>query len=149
VAKDSAAEGKTLAIKRRETETKDQAKLDIIGQNKGSESHARLDMVRRRIKIKRIENAATRQVTFSKRRGGLLKKAHDLSVLCDAQVAVIIFSSKGKLFEFASPRYTHTKHTRLQLTARLCVSADDLHNQISLPSVPSVAPLQIACRNQT
>ena len=65
-------------------------------------------MVRRRIKIKRIENAATRQVTFSKRRGGLLKKAHDLSVLCDAQVAVIIFSSKGKLFEFASPRYTHT-----------------------------------------
>ena len=66
-------------------------------------------MVRRRIKIKRIENAATRQVTFSKRRGGLLKKAHDLSVLCDAQVAVIIFSSKGKLFEFASPRYTHTQ----------------------------------------
>ena len=61
-------------------------------------------MVRRRIKIKRIENAATRQVTFSKRRGGLLKKAHDLSVLCDAEVAVIIFSCKGKLFQFSSPR---------------------------------------------
>nr|AAC24319.1 MADS-box protein [Ceratopteris richardii] len=60
-------------------------------------------MVRRKIKIKRIENATTRQVTFSKRRGGLLKKAHDLSVLCDAEVAVIIFSSKGKLFQFANP----------------------------------------------
>jgi hypothetical protein len=61
-------------------------------------------MVRRKIKIKRIENAATRQVTFSKRRAGLLKKAHDLSVLCDAEVAIIIFSSKGKLFQFSSPR---------------------------------------------
>lgn len=59
-------------------------------------------MVRRKIKIKRIENATTRQVTFSKRRGGLLKKAHDLSVLCDAEVAVIVFSSKGKLFQFSS-----------------------------------------------
>eukprot|EP00250_Pteridium_aquilinum_P019507 c24458_g2_i1 orf=20-721(-) len=60
-------------------------------------------MVRRKIKIKRIENESARQVTFSKRRGGLMKKAHDLSVLCDAKVGVILFSSKGKLFEFASP----------------------------------------------
>ncbi|KAI5080425.1 hypothetical protein GOP47_0003608, partial [Adiantum capillus-veneris] len=60
-------------------------------------------MARRKIKIKRIENATTRQVTFSKRRGGLLKKAHDLSVLCDAEVGVIVFSSKGKLFQFAHP----------------------------------------------
>ncbi|KAI5080421.1 hypothetical protein GOP47_0003604, partial [Adiantum capillus-veneris] len=63
----------------------------------------RYPMARRKIKIKRIENATTRQVTFSKRRGGLLKKAHDLSVLCDAEVGVIIFSSKGKLFQFANP----------------------------------------------
>ncbi|KAI5083170.1 hypothetical protein GOP47_0002913 [Adiantum capillus-veneris] len=60
-------------------------------------------MARRKIKIKRIENATTRQVTFSKRRGGLLKKAHDLSVLCDAEVGVIVFSCKGKLFQFANP----------------------------------------------
>eukprot|EP00250_Pteridium_aquilinum_P019542 c24472_g6_i4 orf=243-971(+) len=59
-------------------------------------------MVRRKIKIKRIENVTSQRVTFSKRRGGLLKKAHDLSVLCDAEVGVIIFSSKGKLFQFAS-----------------------------------------------
>ncbi|CAL9048833.1 unnamed protein product, partial [Musa banksii] len=44
-----------------------------------------------------------RQVTFSKRRGGLLKKANELAILCDAQVGVIIFSSTGKLFEYCSP----------------------------------------------
>ncbi|CAK9878219.1 unnamed protein product [Sphagnum jensenii] len=59
-------------------------------------------MGRGKIEIKRIENPTSRQVTFSKRRGGLLKKAHELAVLCDAEVALIIFSSTGKLFEFAS-----------------------------------------------
>ncbi|KAJ7290911.1 hypothetical protein O6H91_Y292100 [Diphasiastrum complanatum] len=62
-------------------------------------------MGRGKIEIKRIENATCRQVTFSKRRNGLLKKAHELSVLCDAQVAVIIFSSTGKLFDFPSSRF--------------------------------------------
>lgn len=52
--------------------------------------------------MKRIENATSRQVTFSKRRNGLLKKAFELSVLCDAEVALIIFSPRGKLYEFSS-----------------------------------------------
>ncbi|XP_073045344.1 agamous-like MADS-box protein AGL15 isoform X1 [Primulina eburnea] len=59
-------------------------------------------MGRGKIEIKKIENANSRQVTFSKRRAGLLKKAHELAVLCDADVAVIIFSSTGRLFEFSS-----------------------------------------------
>ncbi|XVE76769.1 hypothetical protein DITRI_Ditri13aG0007400 [Diplodiscus trichospermus] len=59
-------------------------------------------MGRGKIEIKRIENANSRQVTFSKRRAGLLKKAKELAILCDAEVAVIIFSNTGKLFEFAS-----------------------------------------------
>ncbi|CAN7014468.1 hypothetical protein IGI04_013193 [Brassica rapa subsp. trilocularis] len=59
-------------------------------------------MVRGKIEIKRIENVTSRQVTFSKRRKGLLKKAHELSVLCDAQVAAIVFSQKGRLYDFAS-----------------------------------------------
>lgn len=62
-------------------------------------------MGRGKIEIKRIENANSRQVTFSKRRAGLLKKAHELSVLCDAEVAVIVFSKSGKLFEFSSTGY--------------------------------------------
>ncbi|XP_062027332.1 agamous-like MADS-box protein AGL19 isoform X2 [Rosa rugosa] len=59
-------------------------------------------MVRGKTQMKRIENAASRQVTFSKRRNGLLKKAFELSVLCDAEVALIIFSTRGKLYEFSS-----------------------------------------------
>jgi len=52
--------------------------------------------------LKRIENKINRQVTFSKRRSGLLKKAHEISVLCDAEVALIVFSTKGKLFEYST-----------------------------------------------
>ncbi|XP_071732348.1 MADS-box protein SVP-like isoform X1 [Rutidosis leptorrhynchoides] len=59
-------------------------------------------MAREKIKIKKIDNITARQVTFSKRRRGLLKKAQELAVLCDADVALIIFSATGKLFEFAS-----------------------------------------------
>ncbi|XP_022844333.1 MADS-box protein JOINTLESS-like isoform X1 [Olea europaea var. sylvestris] len=59
-------------------------------------------MTREKIQIKKIDNTSARQVTFSKRRKGLLKKAKELTVLCDADVALIIFSSTGKLFEFAS-----------------------------------------------
>jgi hypothetical protein len=64
----------------------------------------RRGMARERREIKRIESAAARQVTFSKRRRGLFKKAEELSVLCDADVALIVFSSTGKLSQFASSR---------------------------------------------
>ena len=59
-------------------------------------------MVRGKTQMKRIENETSRQVTFSKRRNGLLKKAFELSVLCDAEVALIIFSTRGRLYEFSS-----------------------------------------------
>ncbi|KAK4360704.1 hypothetical protein RND71_019656 [Anisodus tanguticus] len=59
-------------------------------------------MGRGRVEMKRIENKISRQVTFSKRRSGLLKKTHEISVLCDAEVALIVFSPKGKLFEYST-----------------------------------------------
>ncbi|KAJ6734863.1 MADS BOX PROTEIN [Salix purpurea] len=59
-------------------------------------------MGRGRVQLKRIENKISRQVTFSKRRTGLQKKAHEISVLCDADVALIVFSTKGKLFEYST-----------------------------------------------
>ncbi|XP_020687524.1 truncated transcription factor CAULIFLOWER A isoform X1 [Dendrobium catenatum] len=59
-------------------------------------------MGRGRVQLKRIENKINRQVTFSKRRSGLLKKAHEISILCDAEVALIIFSTKGKLYEYST-----------------------------------------------
>ena len=65
-------------------------------------SGLREEMGRGRVELKRIENKINRQVTFAKRRNGLLKKAYELSVLCDAEVALIIFSTRGKLYEFCS-----------------------------------------------
>lgn len=59
-------------------------------------------MGRGRVQLKRIENKTNRQVTFSKRRSGLFKKAHEISVLCDVELALIIFSSRGKLFEYST-----------------------------------------------
>ncbi|KAK7275012.1 hypothetical protein RIF29_16118 [Crotalaria pallida] len=59
-------------------------------------------MGRGKVELKRIENKINRQVTFAKRRNGLFKKAYELSVLCDAEVALIIFSNRGKLYEFCS-----------------------------------------------
>ncbi|CAA7393387.1 unnamed protein product [Spirodela intermedia] len=59
-------------------------------------------MGRGRVELKRIENKINRQVTFAKRRNGLLKKAYELSVLCDADVSLIIFSNRGRLYEFSS-----------------------------------------------
>ncbi|XP_030943276.1 MADS-box protein SVP-like isoform X5 [Quercus lobata] len=59
-------------------------------------------MTRRKIQIKKIDNTTARQVTFSKRRRGLFKKAFELSTLCDAEIGLMVFSATGKLFEFAS-----------------------------------------------
>ncbi|XP_068645486.1 agamous-like MADS-box protein MADS9 isoform X1 [Aristolochia californica] len=66
-------------------------------------------MGRGKIEIKRIENSTNRQVTYSKRRGGIMKKAREISVLCDAQVSLVIFSSTGKMSEFCSPSTTLVK----------------------------------------
>ncbi|ONM30154.1 MADS-box transcription factor 51 [Zea mays] len=60
-------------------------------------------MARRgRVELRRIEDRVSRQVRFSKRRSGLFKKAFELSLLCDAEVALIVFSPAGKLYEYAS-----------------------------------------------
>ncbi|XP_078179611.1 MADS-box transcription factor 27-like [Carex rostrata] len=59
-------------------------------------------MGRGKIQIKRIDNSTSRQVTFSKRRNGLLKKARELSILCDAEVGIIVFSSTGRLYEYCN-----------------------------------------------
>lgn len=60
-------------------------------------------MGRGKVELKKIENTTSRQVTFSKRRMGLLKKANELAILCDAQVGVIVFSGSGKMYEYSSP----------------------------------------------
>ncbi|CAL9060106.1 MADS-box transcription factor 23-like isoform X3 [Musa acuminata AAA Group] len=59
-------------------------------------------MVRGKIVIQRIDNSTSRQVTFSKRRNGLMKKAKELAILCDAEVGLVVFSSTGRLYDYAS-----------------------------------------------
>ncbi|KAK6792407.1 hypothetical protein RDI58_011488 [Solanum bulbocastanum] len=58
-------------------------------------------MGRAKIEIKRIENKTNRGVTYSKRRKGLIKKAYELSVLCDTDVALLMFSPTGRLTSFS------------------------------------------------
>ncbi|KAF2579476.1 hypothetical protein F2Q68_00000324 [Brassica cretica] len=59
-------------------------------------------MGRKKLEIKRIENKSSRQVTFSKRRSGLVEKARQLSVLCDASIALLVVSSSRKLYSFSA-----------------------------------------------
>ncbi|KAK9690796.1 hypothetical protein RND81_09G154500 [Saponaria officinalis] len=77
-------------------------------------------MVRQKIQIKRIDNVTARQVTFSKRRRGLIKKAQELSTLCDAEIGLIIFSSTGKLSDYSSSRMAN-------VIQRHMLHADNFH----------------------
>ncbi|KAM0936084.1 putative transcription factor MADS-type1 family [Dioscorea sansibarensis] len=62
-------------------------------------------MGRGKIEIRRIEDSSSRQVTFSKRRNGLLKKAKELGILCDAEIGLIVFSSTGRLYDYTNTKY--------------------------------------------
>ncbi|KAJ4794196.1 MADS transcription factor [Rhynchospora pubera] len=79
-------------------------------------------MGRGKIVIRRIDNSTSRQVTFSKRRSGLFKKAKELAILCDAEVGLVVFSSTGRLYEYTSTsmknvieRYTKAKEESQQI----------------------------------
>lgn len=74
---------------------------------KRKEKKEQREMARGKIQIKRIENTTNRQVTYSKRRNGLFKKANELTVLCDAKVSIIMISSTGKVQEYVSPSTTY------------------------------------------
>eukprot|EP00965_Chrysotila_dentata_P134035 4432583-Pleurochrysis_carterae.AAC.1 len=59
-------------------------------------------MGKRREQIAPIDDDRSRRVTFVKRKGGLMKKAIELSLLCDAEVSLIAFSQSGKMFVYSS-----------------------------------------------
>nr|XP_054588550.1 myocyte-specific enhancer factor 2A [Nothobranchius furzeri]XP_054588551.1 myocyte-specific enhancer factor 2A [Nothobranchius furzeri] len=89
-------------------------------------------MGRKKIQIARILDERNRQVTFMKRKFGLMKKAYELSVLCDCEIALIIFNSSNKLFQYASTdmdkvllKYTeynepHESRTNSDILEALC-----------------------------
>ncbi|KAJ4729971.1 MADS box transcription factor [Melia azedarach] len=59
-------------------------------------------MGRKKLEMKKIEDSSALQVTYTKRRDGLLKKANELSVLCDTDVGLVMFSPSSKLTKFSS-----------------------------------------------
>ncbi|KAL0672483.1 hypothetical protein Bca4012_000463 [Brassica carinata] len=85
-------------------------------------------MGRKKLEIKRIENKSSRQVTFSKRRSGLVEKARQLSVLCDASIALLVVSSSGKLYSFsAGDKYDFSSSVLVRILDRYGKQhADDL-----------------------
>lgn len=67
-------------------------------------------MGRQKIKIAKIEVKNHLQVTFSKRRSGLFKKASELCTLCGVEVAIVVFSPAGKAFSFGHPNVESIIH---------------------------------------
>ncbi|KAF3985927.1 hypothetical protein FT663_02362 [Candidozyma haemuli var. vulneris] len=59
-------------------------------------------MGRRKIAIEPLTDDRNRTVTFVKRKAGLFKKAHELAVLCQVDLAVIIVGNNNKIYEFSS-----------------------------------------------
>jgi len=83
-------------------------------------------MGRKKIPIKAITDERNRHVTFNKRKSGLIKKAMELSILCNCQISLVIFNAENQLFEYCStdPRFilqrycqvAHLPHERLANT---------------------------------
>ncbi|XP_031263754.1 agamous-like MADS-box protein AGL30 isoform X2 [Pistacia vera] len=53
-------------------------------------------MGRVKLKIKKLENTNGRQATYAKRKHGIMKKANELSILCDIDIILLMFSPTGK-----------------------------------------------------
>lgn len=60
-------------------------------------------MGRRKIKIAMVKDSGVRQVTFSKRRTGLFKKANELAILCGTAIVIVVFSPGNKPYSFGHP----------------------------------------------
>ncbi|XP_021892392.1 agamous-like MADS-box protein AGL62 [Carica papaya] len=64
---------------------------------------ARKSRGRQKVEMVKMNNESNLQVTFSKRRAGLFKKASELCTLCGADIAIIVFSPGRKVFSFGHP----------------------------------------------
>ncbi|XP_055706897.1 myocyte-specific enhancer factor 2 isoform X22 [Phlebotomus papatasi] len=95
-------------------------------------------MGRKKIQISRITDERNRQVTFNKRKFGVMKKAYELSVLCDCEIALIIFSSSNKLYQYASTdmdkvllKYTEYNEPHESLTNKNIIEKENKNGVMS------------------
>ncbi|XWS51149.1 hypothetical protein CRYUN_Cryun12cG0152100 [Craigia yunnanensis] len=83
-------------------------------------------MRRVKLKIKRLESYSNRQVTNSKRRTGILKKAKELSILCDIHITLLMFSPTGK------PTLFHGERRKLESLEALKKTFKKLDHDINI-----------------
>ncbi|KAH0732099.1 hypothetical protein KY289_003287 [Solanum tuberosum] len=88
----------------------------------------RISKGRQRVEMVKMKNASNLQVTFSKRRAGLFKKASELCTLCGAEIAIVVFSPGDKIFSFGHPN-VDTLVERF-LGRDLPPPNNDVHNQL-------------------
>uniref|UniRef100_A0A5B7BPX1 Putative agamous-like MADS-box protein AGL12 n=1 Tax=Davidia involucrata TaxID=16924 RepID=A0A5B7BPX1_DAVIN len=100
-------------------------------------------MARGKVQLKRVENPVHRQVTFCKRRAGLLKKAKELSVLCDAEIGLFIFSPHGKLYELATKGTMQGLIERYMKSTRGTQADQPNEKQVLLESKEEISMLKI------
>ncbi|URE21100.1 MADS-box transcription factor [Musa troglodytarum] len=102
-------------------------------------------MGRGKIEIKKIENPTNRQVTYSKRRTGIMKKAKELTVLCDAEVSIIMFSSTGKFSEYCSPS---TEYINQPPPASASFFSSSFHVELLFLALLSLPHVTAHCHDQ-
>ncbi|KAI5660714.1 hypothetical protein M9H77_20037 [Catharanthus roseus] len=96
---------------------------------------------RKKLSVKKIENSTARQVTYSKRKDGMIKKANELAVLCDIDIAFIMFSPSGRLTCFSSNRSFSSGLCRVEdVFLRFLDRPDDL-------KIGSIANKELIVRN--
>ena len=73
-----------------------------------------------------------------------MKKAYELSVLCDCEIALIIFSSSNKLYQYASTdmdkvllKYTEYNEPHESLTNKNIIEVDTISMFLSSPPLTS------------
>ncbi|CAL5191758.1 unnamed protein product [Lathyrus oleraceus] len=96
-------------------------------------------MGRRKIEIELVKDPNTRQVTFSKRRTGLFKKANELSILCGAEVAIVVFSPGNKPYSFGHPGVDIVAETYLQQESQSSDSQE--YSSFETPNVEKLEKL--------
>lgn len=111
-------------------------------------------MGRKKIQISRITDERNRQVTFNKRKFGVMKKAYELSVLCDCEIALIIFSSSNKLYQYASTdmdkvllKYTEYNEPHESLTNKNIIEVHLAQQQLCYNTRPCAHIDNYICTN--
>ncbi|XP_037903470.1 myocyte-specific enhancer factor 2 isoform X3 [Hermetia illucens] len=112
-------------------------------------------MGRKKIQISRITDERNRQVTFNKRKFGVMKKAYELSVLCDCEIALIIFSSSNKLYQYASTdmdkvllKYTEYNEPHESLTNKNIIEKENKNGAMSPESPEQEADYTLTPRTE-